>query len=639
MVESISVWQWVNLLAALFFFVGPGVALLSFYPERQGLDKTQAVILAFGLSTAAWPVLLAWLKLAYISLTPAVFALILALGWAVGLWRFRSVFHWTNLRKILMPGLYRTLLWSAAGLSVLVGLWGIRRLVVGLGSDSYHHTLIAQLIASRGGLPDGYLPLAPLASFSYHYGFHALVAAMDWLTVGIPIRLLAPVMFVFLVPASALAAAFLTESATRSRAAGLVSAVVTGLVCVFPAFMGNWGRYTQLTGTLLLALFLGLFWRWLQAGLKWSHLPFIAILATGLALAHYRVTLMAVPAVLVLMAIHWVTNRPGWRVVAQHLLRGLGAALLALLLGAPWLWLVAASHRLGYAVSISPGNDASYSISRLGITVLEYPTNYGLLPLAGLALVWGWLKRDVLVIWLTLWVALMLLLSGPGLLAGNMDTVSVVISAYLPLAVLLGWLVEPFHTLVGVQQPHQSVSTPDVHPPRWARLGRGLAALGLLALSLWGVKVSLDHYYPSNVMVRPADLPALDWVRAHTPPDTLFMVNTFHWPFNDEYIIGSDAGYWLPLLAGRQTVTLPMTYTLERTVQPGLAERLIALDRLNGQLTSPEALAVLRQAGVTYVFTGERGGMIDVNALLASPAYELLYQQGAVAVFRLKPAG
>jgi hypothetical protein len=37
------------------------------------------------------------------------------------------------------------------------------------------------------------------------------------------------------------------------------------------------------------------------------------------------------------------------------------------------------------------------------------------------------------------------------------------------------------------------------------------------------------------------------------------MVNTYHWDFMRDFIIGIDAGFLL-LLANRQTVTMPMTF-------------------------------------------------------------------------------
>ena len=114
------------------------------------------------------------------------------------------------------------------------------------------------------------------------------------------------------------------------------------------------------------------------------------------------------------------------------------------------------------------------------------------------------------------------------------------------------------------------------------------------------------------------------------------MVNTYHWDFMPDFIIGIDAGYWLPLLADRQTVTMPMTFSIERGATPNLLPDLVALDSLNGQLTTPAAVRALRSAGITHVFVGAKGGNIDVEALLASPAFERLYSDAGSYVFRLR---
>jgi hypothetical protein len=46
----------------------------------------------------------------------------------------------------------------------------------------------------------------------------------------------------------------------------------------------------------------------------------------------------------------------------------------------------------------------------------------------------------------------------------------------------------------------------------------------------------------------------------------------------------------------------------------------VILHNLNGQLTWPQALALLRQSGVAYVYLGARGGPIPAKSLLGSGA-------------------
>ena len=125
------------------------------------------------------------------------------------------------------------------------------------------------------------------------------------------------------------------------------------------------------------------------------------------------------------------------------------------------------------------------------------------------------------------------------------------------------------------------------------------------------------------------------WIRENTPTTARFMVNTYHWDFASDFVIGIDAGYWLPLLADRATVTSPMTYAVEHATTPDFLADLVAVDQLEGHLTSPQALATLRSQGVTHVYVGAHGGPIVVDELQKSPAFEMIYCNGATYVFRL----
>ncbi len=48
-----------------------------------------------------------------------------------------------------------------------------------------------------------------------------------------------------------------------------------------------------------------------------------------------------------------------------------------------------------------------------------------------------------------------------------------------------------------------------------------------------------------------------------------------------------------------------------------------------------EAIAFLRKQGVTYIFNGSNGYLINTDELDASPHFELLYSQGRTAIYRL----
>src|SRR5207244_2056889 len=99
-------------------------------------------------------------------------------------------------------------------------------------------------------------PYAPLATFSYHFGFHALVAAVGMLT-GIRVISLVPIIGQLLIASVALSVAFFAEILLKDRRAGVVSAAVVGLAAAVPAAYGYWGRYPQLTGLMIQCVLLG----------------------------------------------------------------------------------------------------------------------------------------------------------------------------------------------------------------------------------------------------------------------------------------------------------------------------------------------------------------------------------------------
>ena len=618
---SLSATDWLRLLAASLLFLGPGYGLFSFYPGRDRFDRTQTTAAAIGLAISFWSVLLVWLRLFDLALTPTAAFIILGAGWVVGLIRTRPWLALGRRLGIRQPwgDLSRFALWGILAIEMAVGICAFRGIVFGLGSDSYHHTLIAQMIADQGTLPNNYQPYAPLVTFTYHFGFHSLVAAVSWLT-GLSIPMLVPALGLLLNAAAALSVAFFTQIVTRSRFAATVSAAFAGLISILPFFLLNWGRYTQLTGLIILPILLGLVWDWIASGFDWSPMLFVGMLASGISLAHYRVTLAAGIAVLVFVGLGVLlrrTDRTTWkRVIGQLILAGGIAGVLLV----PWVWHLLNASGQGYPIDVgSPPTTSTYfSLTRLGPGVLWHSTNYVFVGLTVLAVVLGWWRREPVVIALSVWVASMLLASVPRLGGIYLDRISVLVSLYFPASVAVGWA-----SVVGVNW-----LTARWRPFRW------LVWVGLLCLLVWGAATLGPAVEPLGAFVGYDDLPAMAWIQSNTPASAHFLVNTLHWAFLPDYVIGSDAGYWIPLLAGRSTITLPMTYVTERSLSPNPVSGLIAIDQLKGDLTSPEAVALLQREGITHVYVGQRGGPISPEALLQSPAFELEYQNGTAYVFQ-----
>jgi hypothetical protein len=568
-------------------------------------------------------VLFGALSLTQVALPP-IFAWLFSLGgWLLYGWLSRRG-GCKGLVPLLQDGtpLLTALLWLIAAATAAVSLWSVRAVVVQPGSDGYHHTLIAQAIAEQGRLPDGLAPLTSVLTFTYHFGYHLFVAVMEWMT-GLSVVALVPILAQLLKAGAALAAAFLAETMSGRRRAGVPAAAVVGLVCVFPAYYVNWGRNTQLTGLLLVAVLLGVVWLWCLARPRPQTVALIAILAVGLALAHYRVTLMAaIGCALVVGARGWQA-RWRWAEWRLRLLHIGGMVVGAMLLIAPWVWRVWSNRQVGYSAAIAEPEASFFTLERLGALVLNYPTNWLLLVVCGIALGYGLWKRELGVWVLTVWSLLLYILSQPWAISQYMDTVTVIQSLFLPGAVVIGLASALFMVKDG----------PHVQWRSWAVAGIALV------LSLLGGRAVSQIVEPGAPYVLPSDMPAVQWVAQNTPDDALFMVNTYTFDFAPLFIIGSDAGSWLPVLAKRRVVAAPMTYPIERNLISGYPQQIRRLADLSGDLAAPEALAELRRLGVTHIFIGARGGPIAVDKLLASHHYELQFHDGSTYVFRLRKEG
>lgn len=619
---QLTVVQWLALGAGIIIFLGPGMLLTEIFGLRNRCDVTQRLVLALPLSIATLTVMLAALDLISVSLTPPIFTVLLALCWLAYLWIVRPG-QFAGFVPVRIGSLAETAaLWSVAALIAIAQLAVVRDIVAQPGSDGYHHTLIAQTIAQRGALPKDLLPLTPLVTYTYHYGYHATVAALHWLS-GAPILALTVIVAQLLKAGVALTAAVLAEVMIGRRSAGIVTAMIVGVIAVFPTFYVNWGRNTQLAGLLMLAALLTVLWLWSFGRPDWRLVVAVALLATGTAFAHYRVTLMAVAgcgSVVVAGAVSRRWARAEFRV---RLVQLAAMGLLALLFAMPWLWHVWAARTIGYPAPISQAGPGFFQFERMGDLVLNYPTNWYVLGGAALALLWGIWRRLAGVLVMAAWLTILLAIALPAGAGEFMDPITVITSSFLPLSVIIGVAAADF----------------IAHGERWRRWRTVAVSAIMLLAATYGTTQIVNAVDSGAAYVLPEDLAAAAWVSEHVSDDALFMTNTFWFDFLPDFVIASDAGGWLPVLAGRATAVPPMIYPLERTVEPNLNERLVALSAIATEMTSPAALDLLRSEGITHVFIGQRGGRMDPAQLLASPDYVLEYQAANTYVFRLVDSG
>ena len=594
-------------LAAFFLLVAPGLALLAWlWPDRQRSLATQ-VGLAAGISIALYPLVALWFAVVRAPMGPPLVWAIGSLGvagWVLALWRKRA-----GLRFDAVTWIWLTLV----ALLIAVRLLPIRNLPGPLWGDSVHHTVIAQLMVDHGGLFQSWAPYAPLESFSYHFGFHTVVAAWMWLTgIDAPAAMLAAGQML-----NVLAVLALYPLATRltggARSAGLVAVIAAGMLMTMPGYYINWGRYTQLAGQVLLPALIVLFDLWWTERTRPGRrtLILVALLAGGLVLTHYRVALIVAGA-----AAAWALWGL-WVLRTQHaawLRRTLwigSASAAALILVLPWLDHVRSSElsttfvALGQRGMDSPG---LWVELRLWLTIGTYYPAWLWLGCTVLLLLALW-RRPRLGVPFALWAVFTFFAANPFLVflpgASWVTNFLIIIGMYIPFSVLLGW---GGGEVWRMQQP-------------WPR-ARWLAPATLALAVLFGARQQLLIIDRFHQMTTPADIAAFTWIRAQTPATAKFLVNGF--PVYGTLVAGTDAGWWLPFYTQRLATVPPILYGSEQLADGWSTQAIRQLEidvRTSGGDAALLNLA-LCQADVTHIFLGDRKGLVGHGAMpLVDPAW------------------
>lgn len=625
-----------TLLLAL-FLSGNAVLILGGSAARQlPLDLRLPLAIILGLSLI--PLILLWSSTFGLVLTP-LFAFLYVAG--AGLINLLALlrrqpawplFSGSIKDKWQQDPAFRATAWLGFILTLtwLTRFIAVQGFVVAPGADSYHHTLIATLIAEQGQIPTSYQPYAPPSSFTYHFGFHALTAWLYWLT-GIPLPKLVLWVGQGLNALVVLAMYFFTKKVTDHTPTALIAAFLVGLVAVFPAYMVNWSRFTQLSGLVIVILALGVV---TQTHLSRNSWPITALLAGSLCLYHYRVLAMLglLLVIIGLVEIKTLLISTDRRRELARLLPLMGGVGVGLLLVTPWFirlllgsQIFELTRHIHQSTTRSDNLQYIYDFGRLGPAQYFY-SNLWLILLSLAGLVAGWLMYRRTTFILTIWVLILLLISNPYWLAlpgvGLVDLTTLLISSFVPVcflaAIAIQWILEFIQKLF--------------FKPAGLAWSQGLILAGFTLFAF--VKMSAISR-PDDVYLHSNDLQAMTWIETHLSPDAKFLINPVIFEYGQAFVTGNDAGYWLPLLTGRQTTIPPMVLRGER--HPGnLFETSLQLAQVATN-PAPSALKLLAQERITHIFIGERGGPIPVNVLESAPCTTVVWQRGRVKIFELNP--
>ena len=438
---------WIKVLSVgIILYLLPGWALLAlFWPMSNPLIWPVKLALAAGLSLAIYPLLILWTDLIHIHLGPGYAWVPILFSLAILLWRNRrwkprelvgSMSGWRN-SEAFWPDL--TLL------VITLFIFGtrfyvIRSLEVPLWGDSYHHTMIAQLLVDHGGLFRSWQPYADLTTFTYHFGFHSAVAVYHWIT-GLDLPQATLWTGQILNGLAILALYPLAIRLAGSRWAGVGCVLIAGLLSPMPMTYVNWGRYTQLAGQVILPAVVFFIWTIMEKRtLDWKLLILVWLSLGGLALTHYRILILALLFLFPLLIFSPWKGRTGFK-VKTLLAIGSGAALLFL----PWFVTLFSGKIM--AVFARQWTTPSAHVSTwtqqynaIGDMTLYLPTWLWLC--LAISIAWGFWRREKGWALFSWWWFFVLLAANPHWLnlpgQGSISNFAIFIAVYIPAGILIG---------------------------------------------------------------------------------------------------------------------------------------------------------------------------------------------------------
>jgi hypothetical protein len=631
----------------------PGGAIVRLARVRSG-DRLVHLGLAIGAGLALQPLLYLWADVAGLTLGRLAWWCVLGASLGVLLAAaprdVRSFDPRRALGRVRPPTLAMAVLVT---LVLLARWWAAHTLSVPLWGDSLHHSMIVQLFALRGALPADWQPLAPLATFTYHFGLHAGVASLVTLS-DLPAHRALLIAGQTLMVFQVLTAYALAAGLTGQRWAGVGAALAAAGLSPMPAYYLNWGRYTQLAGQVVLpAAALATAWlltprrvRSRAVGMGPGRRPaggatparavaLASVLVAGLVLTHYIVTVFYA-LFIVAWVIAGVRRRKGRRPVPEAqsgparvrriAARGGASALGAALLVAPWLLRLRDSllARAAAALVTRALPDPNvYGVVAPSFVWGEMALHVGwpLVAAALLASIWGLVRRVRLVAAGLLWTALLVVAAYPRTLGlpvtGPLKDFTVAIGLYVPLGLVVG---------AGLGDALRWCA-------RRVRWSDRAALCGTVALGVALAWTGRDVVVARHVLVTGADERAMAWIRQHTPGDAVFLVGCLP-AYGDTVCAGDDAGWWLPLLADRPGTVPPITYALETTIDPGYRDQVNRLAALwRADLDGAATRAALAAAGVRYAYAGATGHALDRARLAASPHWQRVYDRDGVQIY------
>jgi hypothetical protein len=656
--------RWVAyLLIGIILFVLPGWALFSCLWHGWGdLHLAEKFPLSIGVSLAIYAVVLLYTYLlniqlgawyVFIPLLISVFLIIYCNRYNLS--KTLSTIRTSQYRNSVTPkdkfSYFPNIALLVTFLFLIISrYWAMRGLDIPLWNDSLHHTAITQLISDNHGLFSSWLPYAEYKTFSMHFGFPLAAALFSWVS-RVSSQLSVLYIGQFLSIFAALALYPITVRLTNgNRFGGVIAVLVAGLLSPMPAYYINWGRYAQLAGQVILPVCMWMIWDVMehtqrnQGLLKLNIFPWIKIIITagtitGMLLAEFRM-IFIIFTFMIAWLIGWGFSH--WKTNNKPLLRGFLSmvfiGVISIVLFLPWGMRIQNSNLINYAsyqVDMNTLRNLIVQDYKAWKSVFYY-VPVGIVILGTLGWIWSLIRRDWKTVSFGIWIIGMASLYSLIILnipwVHYVQSFAVIISLYIPVGILCGYFTVVIFTWSS----------------KW-RISWALILLIIIFLGAYGTWRQRDITKASTyALVTRPDIIAMDWIKENTQTNSRFLVEGTHinWVTN---IVGTDAGWWIPLLANRDN-TMPPQYAIsnETPIEPGYSISLVnliaKLEQTN--LISKAGIKLLCDYGITHVYIGQEQGSVGNNGkplfspaeLEKSAALRQIYHQDRVFIYAVEGA-
>lgn len=631
-----------TLLLGVLVYVVPGWGFLILLQLRNGQPIIrhwgEGLGVSVGLSLTVYPVLLLLIYAFRVRLGVLNAWLPIVGGVGILVWHYK-LWRWGELRAAIVRWMHSESLMMDLALIVVVfvagsvRLFAVRGLEMPLWDDSVQHTVIVQRILESGGLFQSWLPYTPYVTFSNQFGFHVNVAAWSWFTGQDTTH--AIIQAGQLINWLAVLALFPLAYRIQGSWGGLFVILIAGLWKEFPAYYSNWGRYPQMAGQAILPV--AAWWLWVTFHERRERVPWIlagAFLVLGTVLTYYRMSFHYVAFVVAALLVLAKTAREKlfqWRTWVVLL----ATAVVVIVVAWPWLSILSRHLVVPALTGTMEGTKAVSLWERIeSLTFTWSFPEAGVVFLGTLLALWGGGSMTLPVVWLWMLIFLPILRLVPLPGVHIIQDFTIQTSLYIPQSLILG-------TTLGW-------GAFELTKRRWAfrvviallTIGAGLAG-AIPQATIMNRDLDLSTY---------PDLRAAAWLDKNLPSDAIILINGIRYP-DGVSAVGGDAGWWLPILTGRE-VTIPPQYALlaEQPLEKGYSEAVNALvfRLFDVSPVSPEGIAAICNFPhpINYVYLGQRQGMVDAmisptphpmlppRLLLQHPAFHLIYHQDRVMIFR-----